>query len=52
MKAHKLFKYTRRYTVVSVPTGRVMAFNATSQYKALEQGRSHFDTPVSIIRVS
>ena len=52
MTKNKLFNYTRRYTVVSVPTGRVMAFNATSQYKALEQGRSHFDTPVSIIRVS
>ena len=52
MTKNMLFNYTRRYTVVSVPTGRVMAFDATSRYKALTIARRHFATAVSIIRVS
>ena len=52
MTKNKLFNYTRRYTVVSVPTGRVMAVNAKSQYKALGMAREHFATAVSIVRVS
>tara|TARA_R100000458_G_scaffold59654_2_gene70979 strand:+ start:795 stop:953 length:159 start_codon:yes stop_codon:yes gene_type:complete len=48
----KLFNVSRRYTVMAVPTGRVMAFDASSRYDALNQGRAHFAMPVRIMRVS
>ena len=52
MNKVKLFNVSRRYTVMAVPTGRVMAFDARSRYDALKQGRAHFAMPVRIMRVA
>ena len=52
MNKVKLFNVSRRYTVMVIPTGRVMAFNARSNFDALNQGRAHFAMPVRIMRVA
>ena len=52
MNNSKLFNVSRRYTVIAVPTGRVMAFDARSKYDALNKGRAHFAMPVRIMRVA
>jgi len=52
MNNSKLFNVSRRYTVIAVPTGRVMAFDARSRYDALNKGRAHFAMPVKITRIA
>ena len=49
---NRLFSIQRRYTVISVPTGIVHSFNARGRFKAIAKGIRHFNTAVSIIRIS
>ena len=47
----KLFTKRRRYTMISLPTGRVWAVNAQTRHQALRLGRAHFQHQVVLVSI-